>query len=71
MVDEEAVADLAQALALEPGHADARFAACFAELPVVYRQEGEITQRRAAYERKLRELSGDVESILLNLIDVP
>src|SRR4029077_8204503 len=54
-------ADLAQALALAPGHADARFAACFAELPVIYRNESEIAQCRAAYEQKLRELLNDVE----------
>jgi protein O-GlcNAc transferase len=59
--NEEAAADLAQALAREPGHADARFAACFAELPVIYRNESEIPQRRAAYEQKLRELSHDLE----------
>jgi predicted O-linked N-acetylglucosamine transferase (SPINDLY family) len=59
--NEEAAADLTQALALEPGHADARFAACFAELPVIYCEEREIAQRRAAYEQKLRELSRDVE----------
>lgn len=59
--NKEAAADLAQALALRPGHAEARFAACFAELPVVYREESEIPQRRAAYEQKLRELSQDVE----------
>ena len=59
--NEEAAADLAQALALAPGHADARFAACFAELPVIYRDESEIAQCRAAYEQKLRELLNDVE----------
>jgi len=59
--NEEAAADLAQALALAPGHADARFAACFAELPVIYRDESEIAQCRAAYEKKLRELLNDVE----------
>src|SRR5262249_10015833 len=59
--NEEACADFAQALALAPGHADARFAACFAELPVIYRDESEIPQRRAAYEQKLRELLDDVE----------
>jgi predicted O-linked N-acetylglucosamine transferase (SPINDLY family) len=63
--NEEAAADLAQALAREPGHADARFAACFAELPVIYRDESEIPQRRAAYEQKLRELRSDVEGGIL------
>jgi predicted O-linked N-acetylglucosamine transferase (SPINDLY family) len=63
--NEEAATDLAQALALEPDHAEARFAACFAELPVVYREEYEIPQRRAAYEQKLHELSNDVERGLI------
>jgi predicted O-linked N-acetylglucosamine transferase (SPINDLY family) len=58
---EEAAADLAQALAIEPGHAEARFASCFAELPVIYGEEAEIPQRRAAYEQKLRALRDDIE----------
>jgi tetratricopeptide (TPR) repeat protein len=68
--NEEAAADLAQALALRPGHAEARFAACIAELPVVYTDESEIPRRRAAYEQKLRALSKDVDAGLLqgNLI---
>ena len=57
----EAAADLAQALAIEPGHAEARLASCFAELPIIYKQESEIPQRRAAYEKKLRALGDDVE----------
>jgi hypothetical protein len=48
-------------LQLDPGHAEARFAACFSQLPVIYRDAQEIPQRRAAYEMKLRELSADVE----------
>ena len=60
--NDEAAADLAQALALKPGHAEARIAACFAELPVVYTQESDIARRRAAYERKLRALSEDIEA---------
>ncbi len=59
--NDEAAADLGQALALRPGHAEARFAACIAELPVIYSEEAEIPRRRAAYERKLRALSHDVD----------
>jgi protein O-GlcNAc transferase len=68
--NDEAAADFAQALALQPGHAEARIAACNAELPVVYTDESEIPLRRAAYEQKLRALSKDVDSGLLqgNLI---
>ena len=40
--NDEAAADFAQALALQPDHAEARFAACFAELPIVYADESEI-----------------------------
>ena len=60
--NDEAAADLAQALALKPGHAEARIAACFAELPVVYTQESDIARRRAAYEQKLRALSEDIDA---------
>ncbi|HET7912256.1 MAG TPA: tetratricopeptide repeat protein, partial [Pseudolabrys sp.] len=58
---EEAAADIRQALTIEPGHAEARLASCFAELPVIYKDEAEISQRRAAYEHKLRALGEDVE----------
>jgi predicted O-linked N-acetylglucosamine transferase (SPINDLY family) len=58
---EEAAADLTKALTIEPGHAEARFASCFAELPIIYKEEAEIPQRRAAYEQKLRALRDDVE----------
>ncbi len=40
--------------------AEARFAACFAELPILYADEAEIARRRAAYEQSLRTLSDDV-----------
>jgi protein O-GlcNAc transferase len=63
--NEDASADFAQALALQPGHAEARIAACFAELPVVYSDVSEIPRRRAAYERKLRELCADIDHGLL------
>ncbi len=59
--NDEAAADLAQALTLQPEHADARFAACFAELPVVYTHESQITRGRAAYQQKLRDLNHDVD----------
>ena len=68
--NDEAASDLARALVLQPGHAEARIAACMAELPVVYTEPGEIARRRVAYEQKLRALSKDVDSGLLqgNLI---
>jgi len=58
--NEEASADFAQTLALEPAHAEARIAACFAELPVVYAEADEIARRRAAYAEKLSALSRDI-----------
>ena len=63
--DEEGIADLAQALTLDPSHAEARFADCFAQLPVIYRNESEIQRHRVAYEQKLRELKRDVEQGLI------
>lgn len=59
---EEAAADLAHALALRPGHAGARFAACIAELAIVYNDEAEVRRRREAYARKLTALAADAEA---------
>lgn len=58
--NDEAAAEFARALALKPDYAEARFAACFAELPILYAEESEIARRRAAYEQKLRALAADV-----------
>src|SRR4029077_13613625 len=41
---------------LRPDHADARFGLCMAQLPIIYQDVGEIAERRAAYEGRLREL---------------
>lgn len=60
--NDEAIACFARALALRPGYPEARFADCFAELPVAYADEAEILRRRAAYERKLRTLAADVDA---------
>lgn len=58
--NDEALADFHKALAIKPDYAAARFAACVAELPIVYADEAEIVRRRAAYERSLRDLAADV-----------
>jgi protein O-GlcNAc transferase len=58
--NDEALADFNKALALKPDFAEARFAACFAELPILYADEAEIGRRRAAYERSLNALCEDV-----------
>jgi predicted O-linked N-acetylglucosamine transferase (SPINDLY family) len=49
-------------LAIKPDYAPARLAACFAELPILYADEGEIGRRRHSYEEKLRALCADVEA---------
>jgi predicted O-linked N-acetylglucosamine transferase (SPINDLY family) len=58
--NDEALADFKCALTIRPDFAEARFAALFAELPILYADEAEIVRRRAAYERSLRQLCEDV-----------
>jgi predicted O-linked N-acetylglucosamine transferase (SPINDLY family) len=60
--NDDAAADLRKALALKPDLAKARYAACFAELPILYADESEIARRRASYETLLRKLCADVET---------
>ena len=49
-----------QALSLSPNHADAKFGLCMAQLPVIYKNEDEIAERRTAYEEHLRGLCRDL-----------
>lgn len=56
----EAAASFERAAALKPDFFAARFAACMARLPIVYQDEVEIAQQRAAYEAGLRALADDV-----------
>jgi len=58
----DAAADFKKALSLKPDYAEARLAACFAELPILYADENEIATRRAAYEQSLRAFCTDVEA---------
>jgi predicted O-linked N-acetylglucosamine transferase (SPINDLY family) len=58
----EAVANFNKAVAIRADYAEARFAACFAELPILYENEIEIVQQRAAYQQSLRKLCDDVEA---------
>jgi protein O-GlcNAc transferase len=51
-----------RALALRPDLAHLRFRLCTAQLPILYLDEAEIEGRRAAYGRRLDELSADVEA---------
>jgi protein O-GlcNAc transferase len=53
---EEARASYARAIELQPNFTDARFALLMAELPILYADEPEIAERRAAYERRLKAL---------------
>lgn len=57
---DDGAADLRKALALAPDLAKARFAQCFAELPILYADTGEIARRRTHYEALLRTLCADV-----------
>ena len=59
-LNDDALADFKKALAIRPDFAEARFAALFAELPILYADEAEIARRRAAYERNLNTLCDDV-----------
>jgi protein O-GlcNAc transferase len=52
----------AAALAAEPLHGAARLASCTAWLPMVYRSEGEIEERRAGYLAALDQLAVAVET---------
>jgi predicted O-linked N-acetylglucosamine transferase (SPINDLY family) len=53
---EESRESYTKALALKPDLAVARFALCMAELPVLYADAHDVMTRRAAYERRLRDL---------------
>ena len=60
--NDDAALDFQKALAIKPAYAEARVAACFAELPILYADEEEIARRRAGYEQILRALHDDVEA---------
>jgi predicted O-linked N-acetylglucosamine transferase (SPINDLY family) len=57
----EARRHFAQALALRPDFLEAELALCMAELPALYNDEAEITERRDAYAGRLATLSGHAE----------
>lgn len=57
----EATVHFSRALSLRPDFARARFALCMAQLPILYAEEKEITERRTAYEEHLRALCNCVE----------
>jgi predicted O-linked N-acetylglucosamine transferase (SPINDLY family) len=59
---DNAIADYQRAIAVNPNEPVARFATCFAQLPILYEHEKEIVERRERYEKTLRVLVDDVES---------
>ena len=62
----EAAACHRQALALRPGYAEAAFASCIAELPILYADEAEVARQREAYAGTLANLCNDHEAGRLN-----
>jgi protein O-GlcNAc transferase len=58
---DEATARYERALSLRPDLAEVRLHLCMAQLPILYRDESEIHQRRAAYRERLLELRDEVE----------
>ena len=52
---DEAVASLGRAIALRPANTMARWQLVMAQLPIIYRSESEIDERRAAYRAGARE----------------
>ncbi len=57
---QEAVASYDAAIRLKPNFTEAKFAACIAELPILFRDEGEIATRRAAYAKRLAAFDAEV-----------
>jgi len=55
----EAVVDYERAIALKRDYPEARLALCIAQLPVLYTEEREIAERRAAYQQQLEALDVD------------
>lgn len=60
---DEAIATYEKILSKNPNSARARFAHCKAQLPVLYRDAGEIAARRVAYARCLDVLAADARLI--------
>jgi protein O-GlcNAc transferase len=57
---QEAQQSYGRVLAINPDHGGAKFALCMAELPILYTNEAEIAERRAAYEQHLTALCDKV-----------
>jgi protein O-GlcNAc transferase len=59
----EAAAQFERALAIKPVHVEAKFGLCMAQLSVIYTEEGEIAERRAAYGKCLEALCSDFQRV--------
>jgi protein O-GlcNAc transferase len=57
----EARTHFARAVELQPNFMEAELALCMAELPALYENAGQITERRDAYARRLAKLCADVD----------
>ena len=57
---DEAAASFERVIALKPDHGGAKLALCIAQLPILYRNQNQIAERRSAYRRNLEMLSDDV-----------
>jgi predicted O-linked N-acetylglucosamine transferase (SPINDLY family) len=56
-----AISDFERALTIKRDFVAARFALCMAQLPILYQDEADLLRRRAAYEKRLIELSDATE----------
>jgi protein O-GlcNAc transferase len=59
----ESIACFERLLSLKPDDPSAKLALCMAELPILYADEAEIAERRAAYAARLESLAAEVASI--------
>ena len=64
-LNDKAIVSFQKALEIKPDFAAAKFAACLAELQILYTTEEEIIRRRAAYEEKLRTFCDDIGALRL------
>jgi protein O-GlcNAc transferase len=55
----EAEVDYERAIALKRDYPEAKLALCIAQLPILYKEEREIVERRAAYQQRLEALDVD------------
>jgi protein O-GlcNAc transferase len=63
----EAIASYESALSVRPDYPQAQFARCIAELPILYREESEIAERREAYAQRLENLRHQANGMAVSL----